>query len=238
MNDILIGMDAGTSMTKCAAFSTSGDLLASRSRTNRYDTSPEGAAVQNLPDTRDALIGTLSELTNATGSLPARIRSLRSARWASNNEAGSYPAWPWNGCCIHRVARQGGPIGLVARTCVPHPSVRLNSMPLSRAHARSIIITRARARGREPRRRGRLQGAVKGGNPTTMTEQSERELTQAIRELGAATERNTAATDRLTSRMEQVDVRLASKLDAGEITEFVESTNRRFERIEQHLELV
>ena len=40
MSDILIGMDAGASMIKCAALSTSGELLASRSRTNRYDTSP------------------------------------------------------------------------------------------------------------------------------------------------------------------------------------------------------
>ena len=75
MSDILIGMDAGTSMIKSAAFSTSGELIASRSRTNRYDTSPQGAAVQNLPETRAALIDTLSELVAELGADRDRVRA-------------------------------------------------------------------------------------------------------------------------------------------------------------------
>ena len=73
MSDILIGMDAGTSMIKCAAFSTSGELLASRSRTNRYHTSPDGAAVQSLPDTRDALLDTLGGLVSDLGADRGRV---------------------------------------------------------------------------------------------------------------------------------------------------------------------
>ena len=75
MSDILIGMDAGTSMIKCAAFSTSGELLASRSRANRYDTSPDGSAVQNPPDTRNALFETLRELTAELGADRDRVRA-------------------------------------------------------------------------------------------------------------------------------------------------------------------
>ena len=34
--------------------------------------------------------------------------------YSPRHRAGSYPARPWNGCCIRRAARQGGRIGLVA----------------------------------------------------------------------------------------------------------------------------
>ena len=101
MSDILIGMDAGTSMIKCAAFSVTGELLASRSRTNRYATSPDGAAVQNLPDTRDALIDTLSELVTDLGADRARVRAAAvtaqgDGTWLvdENNEA-LHEGWLW-----------------------------------------------------------------------------------------------------------------------------------------------
>ena len=99
--DILIGIDAGTSMIKCAAFSTSGELLAARSRANRYDTSPDGAAVQNLPDTRDALIDTLSELVAELGPDRDRIKAVAvtaqgDGTWLvdENNEA-LHEGWLW-----------------------------------------------------------------------------------------------------------------------------------------------
>ena len=101
MSDILIGMDAGTSMIKCAAFSVSGELLASRSRPNRYDTSPDGAAVQNLPETRDALIGTLSELAAALGADRGKVKAAAvtaqgDGTWLvdGNNEA-LHEGWLW-----------------------------------------------------------------------------------------------------------------------------------------------
>ena len=101
MGDILIGMDAGTSMIKCAAFSTSGDLLASRSRANRYDTSPDGAAVQNLPDTRDALIDTLSGLVAGLGPDRARVRAAAitaqgDGTWlVDGNDEALHEGWLW-----------------------------------------------------------------------------------------------------------------------------------------------
>ena len=66
-NDILIGIDAGTSMIKCAAFTASGELLAVKSQANQYQTLPDGSAVQNMPATRAALIATLAELTTDLG---------------------------------------------------------------------------------------------------------------------------------------------------------------------------
>ena len=101
MSDILIGMDAGTSMIKCAAFSTSGELLAGRSRTNRYDTSPDGAAVQSLPDTRDALIETLSELAGDLGTDRARVRAAAitaqgDGTWlVDENDEALHEGWLW-----------------------------------------------------------------------------------------------------------------------------------------------
>ena len=79
-----------------------------------------------------------------------------------------------------------------------------------------------------------------------MNEHSERELLVAIRELREATRENTAAIRGLTDRvdhlgervgslegtMERVNVSLASKLDAGEMTQFVETTNERLARLE------
>ena len=101
MNDILIGIDAGTSMIKCAAFSTSGELLAGRSRANRYDTSPDGAAVQSLPDTRDALVDTLGELVAELGPDRDRIKAAAvtaqgDGTWLvdENNEA-LHDGWLW-----------------------------------------------------------------------------------------------------------------------------------------------
>ena len=101
MSDILIGMDAGTSMIKCAAFSTTGELLASRSRANRYDTSPDGAAVQSLPDTRDALLDTLSELAGDLGAdrdrvTAAAITAQGDGTWlVDENDEALHQGWLW-----------------------------------------------------------------------------------------------------------------------------------------------
>lgn len=77
-----------------------------------------------------------------------------------------------------------------------------------------------------------------------MSEQSERELAQAIRELRETVGENTAAIRQLTDRvgrldktMERVNVRLASKLDVPELTSVVQTFNERFERIEEHVGL-
>ena len=59
-------------------------------------------------------------------------------------------------------------------------------------------------------------------------------LTSRVDKLDGRMEKQEKATTALTETMERVNVRLASKLDAGEITTFVESTNKRFERIETH----
>ena len=62
-------------------------------------------------------------------------------------------------------------------------------------------------------------------------------LTGRVASLDSRMEKQEQATTRLTATMERVNVRLASKIDAPELTSFVDSTNQRFERIERHLEL-
>ena len=62
-------------------------------------------------------------------------------------------------------------------------------------------------------------------------------LTGRVEKLDCQIEKQEQAMTALTATMERIDLRLASKLDAGEMTEFVQSTNRRVKRIEQHLEL-
>lgn len=74
-HDILIGIDAGTSMIKCAAFAATGELLALNSCANRYKTLPDGSAVQNMPATRDALIATLAGLTRELGAKAVRVKA-------------------------------------------------------------------------------------------------------------------------------------------------------------------
>ena len=51
MADILIGVDAGTSVIKSIAFDLDGRQLAVAATPNRYQTRPDGAAFQSLDDT-------------------------------------------------------------------------------------------------------------------------------------------------------------------------------------------
>ena len=80
MSDIPVGMDAGTSTIKCAAHSESGELLASRSRTNRYHTSPDGAANQSGVPIRtngDGIVRRRGPMRGTPGTTaPWRKRSL------------------------------------------------------------------------------------------------------------------------------------------------------------------
>ena len=73
--DILIGIDAGTSVIKCAAFTASGDLIATRSQANQYHTGADGSATQNMQQTREALVRTLADLTAALGGRVANVRA-------------------------------------------------------------------------------------------------------------------------------------------------------------------
>jgi len=65
--DILIGIDAGTSLIKCVAFSVRGDVLAFSSTPNEYTTSNDEMAEQDMLETRQKMINTLKELVTKLG---------------------------------------------------------------------------------------------------------------------------------------------------------------------------
>ena len=60
--DLIIGIDAGTSVIKSIAFDLSGRQIAVASTPNRYTVQPDGAAFQPLVDTWDDCARTLREL--------------------------------------------------------------------------------------------------------------------------------------------------------------------------------
>ncbi|MGL4308843.1 MAG: FGGY family carbohydrate kinase [Paracoccaceae bacterium] len=74
--DILIGIDAGTSVIKSVAFDLSGKQLAVAARPNRYTTRPDGAAVQDMAETWGLCAATLRELGTMLPDLAARTAGI------------------------------------------------------------------------------------------------------------------------------------------------------------------
>ena len=72
MADILIGVDAGTSVIKSIAFDLAGEQLAVAATPNRYQTRPDGAAFQSLDDTWEDCAKTLRELCERVPNLADR----------------------------------------------------------------------------------------------------------------------------------------------------------------------
>lgn len=76
MADILIGIDAGTSLIKSIAFDLDGAQLAVASTPNRYQTRPDGAAFQSLDDTWEDCAKTLRELAQRIANLAGRTAAI------------------------------------------------------------------------------------------------------------------------------------------------------------------
>ncbi|HEY4805122.1 MAG TPA: FGGY-family carbohydrate kinase, partial [Paraburkholderia sp.] len=74
--DLLIGIDAGTSVIKAVAFDLSGRQIAVASVPNRYATSADGAATQSLDQTWKDCAQTLRDLGAKVGGLARRTRAL------------------------------------------------------------------------------------------------------------------------------------------------------------------
>ena len=72
--DIIIGIDAGTSVIKAVAFDLSGQQIAIESIPNRYRTSADGAATQSLGQTWQDCVRAIKGLGTAHG-LRAKIIS-------------------------------------------------------------------------------------------------------------------------------------------------------------------
>ena len=71
--DVLIGIDAGTSVMKAVAFSLSGEQLAMASRPNHYVLGPGGTATQSLAATWADCAATLNGLADRVENLRERV---------------------------------------------------------------------------------------------------------------------------------------------------------------------
>lgn len=74
--DLLIGIDAGTSVIKAVAFDLAGRQIAVASVPNRYGTSADGAAFQSLDQTWADCAQTLRDLGTKVDDLARRTRAL------------------------------------------------------------------------------------------------------------------------------------------------------------------
>lgn len=74
--DILIGIDAGTSLVKSVAFDLSGHQLACASVVNKYSVLPDGAATQPLAQTWSDCAATLRELGEKVPDLKQRTAAI------------------------------------------------------------------------------------------------------------------------------------------------------------------
>ncbi|MBX2835780.1 MAG: carbohydrate kinase [Gammaproteobacteria bacterium] len=75
-DDILIGIDAGTSLIKCVAFSVVGELLAVASTPNEYTTVSDNCAEQDMQLTRSIVLQTLTDLVSKLGSEAKRVKAV------------------------------------------------------------------------------------------------------------------------------------------------------------------
>ena len=76
MRDLLIGVDAGTSVIKAVAFDLRGRELASASRRNRYRTLPNGGVEQDMRRTWADTVAVLSELAESCDRLSERALAM------------------------------------------------------------------------------------------------------------------------------------------------------------------
>ncbi len=74
--DILVGVDAGTSVIKSVAFSLTGEQIAVAARPNFYETPGPGQVEQDMPRTWADCVATLRELGERVPNLAARAAAL------------------------------------------------------------------------------------------------------------------------------------------------------------------
>lgn len=99
--DVLVGMDAGTSVLKAVAFTRGGEQIAVAARPNRYRTGADGAAEQDMARTWREAAGTLRDLLTGTPGIRERVGALAvtgqgDGTWlvdAAGDPVG--PAWLW-----------------------------------------------------------------------------------------------------------------------------------------------
>lgn len=99
--DVLIGIDAGTSVLKSVAFTTAGEQLAVAAIANSYETLADGGVEQDMPRTWRDAAETLRQLTQKVPNLAERTVAISVTGQGDGiwlvDEAGEpvAPAWLW-----------------------------------------------------------------------------------------------------------------------------------------------
>jgi erythritol kinase (D-erythritol 1-phosphate-forming) len=99
--DVLIGIDAGTSVIKAVAFDLEGNELAVAARPNSYDTLPGGAVEQDMARTWADTAAVLKELTDGVPGLSRRVAALAvtgqgDGTWLIDRDGDPVaPGWLW-----------------------------------------------------------------------------------------------------------------------------------------------
>ena len=99
--DVLVGIDAGTSVLKAVAFTRTGEQLAVAGRPNHYRTGADGAAEQDMARTWEEVVGTLRDLLAGAPEIAERIAALAvtgqgDGTWLIDADgAPAGPAWLW-----------------------------------------------------------------------------------------------------------------------------------------------
>lgn len=98
--DILVGIDAGTSVIKAVAFDLTGRQLASSSVPNRYHAGADGSATQSLPQTWNDCAAALRGLGEKIDGLAGRTAALSvtaqgDGTWLVGRDGPVGDAWLW-----------------------------------------------------------------------------------------------------------------------------------------------
>ena len=99
--DVIVGLDAGTSVIKAVAFDPDGRQLYAAARPNHYDHGPDGAVEQDLARTWTDTVAVLKELVDAHPDLPGRIAVLAvtgqgDGTWLVDRDGAPVaPGWLW-----------------------------------------------------------------------------------------------------------------------------------------------
>ena len=144
--DILIGIDAGTSVIKAVAFDLGGRQLAVASTPNRYTTRPDGAAFQDMAQTWDDCAATLRALGERVPDLAARtlavaVTAQGDGTWLVG--AGEKPVtegWIWlDARAVNTVKRLRGTDADIAR--FHHTGSGLNVCQMGSQIAHMLVTT-------------------------------------------------------------------------------------------------
>lgn len=118
--DLIVGIDAGTSVTKVVAFDLDGKELAAAGRPNRYDELPGGGVEQDMARTWADTVAVLRELGETVPRLRERVLALAvtgqgDGTWLYDEEGEpTAPAWLWLDSRAAGIVREMGESGVRA----------------------------------------------------------------------------------------------------------------------------